>query len=261
MDVRLEWPRWSSYEAHPKNGWLYASGEQASDYVVNGDDDLPSQLAGVRSVDDLVAFYRTFGSLGRAMGGDHGLEMPPRQRFDGRWEIRSGDPVEWALAHAENIRLSMRLHRAEGAGLVAVLTSLRRFQDEFQLPLSYPTLSPPWGDSVPFDIPARRQRSRDRVLARRLVAALVSPNLETVHRIVDPETNAPQFRFRSLIEVIYWQLADSLGHHEIGQCACGKLFFRRDPRQRFCPPNKALRGESLCAKRYRMRRARHPRDE
>ena len=259
----LTWPRWTAYE-EPGDGWIYASGDRTDAYLVNDDDDLPSYLAKVAeqesyeaAVPALMDFYEKFGLLGRAMGGDLGLEEP--RAFGGHiearhgrrglyQEFRDGDDVVWAVDHASNIRMIMRLDRARGAKLDEFLEKLVETEPALVVPLT----TKPWSIHVD-SAKVRSQAVKPLALARVIVAELLNPNLVTVAPAFDPIANAPCFRCRSLLEAIYWRLFNSLRQFRMKRCACGSLFFATDPRQKFCP---AIDGQSRCSKKFWMRKNR-----
>ena len=126
------------------------------------------------------------------------------------------------------------------------------------------------------------------VEAEEVVAGLLTANLLGISRWIHPEyqrqTQGPRFvvtlkeasayhhrgfrsdfRFESLVQVIYWHVANAATGSRIMRCAakgCGGLFAQRDPRQRYCPPaidavDKDGNGESRCAQRERKRRNRN----
>ena len=90
--------------------------------------------------------------------------------------------------------------------------------------------------------------------ARRLLEALLTPNLQGVKRVCDGKES--RFEFVAPIQVIYWRVADLAGSPYLRQCVdCNTVFFAGDARQIFCPPPQGIR-ESRCPKRYRMRELR-----
>jgi hypothetical protein len=270
----LEWPRWSAYESadDPFDGWTYAAGDAATPLVITADLDLASPLAKVArpprlksQVEALERFYDDYGLLGQQVDGSLGLTPEQRMRkarFNGRREIRPGDSVAWALAHAENVRRILRaissrewprLRRELGlrTGGQHPPETLRPAARQTLALLArgvtrhVPTTAAPWQQPLDLETPDRGS----------LLAHLLNPNL-TIRCELDPGTREPRFRFRALIEAIYWQLwYRAAGKADIRRCEnprCGAPFFAREPRQRFCPapPGK----ESRCARVARARR-------
>lgn len=124
------------------------------------------------------------------------------------------------------------------------------------------TVVPPWRTTLvltdesgePVQMRRAMQMDTDRVIARKVIAAILNPVLEAIPRVYDPATGLTRFRLRSLIEAIYQLVADSIGG-PVRRCPCGAYFVAGDPRQRFCPPPPDVR-ESRCAKRFMAQRLR-----
>jgi hypothetical protein len=96
------------------------------------------------------------------------------------------------------------------------------------------------------------------VKARAVLRAFLEPNLCGVDRGYDPETGRSVFKFKALIQLIYWQVADWINGERLRACEeCQTIFFASDDRQRFCPPPQGI-NESRCARRARMRALRYP---
>jgi hypothetical protein len=94
-----------------------------------------------------------------------------------------------------------------------------------------PILSEPW--QIGIRPAALSLRNADPLtISRQIIASLLNPNLSGVSRTYDPVTNRPTFQFRALIEMVYWELADRLGHYQIRACRCGALFFASDAREK-----------------------------
>ena len=249
-----EWSRWSEYLQTP-DGWLCAAGTRIA--PDDAETDLVSPfaaiLAGARRLEDgvprLRAFYRDFGLLGYTLLTVRQHRVP---RAAGRFDLREGDPIHWALEHVANVGLILALARERRGPLDRRLTSISTRQSTLRIP----TVAPPDAIPLSFDMARALAESPPLDVARRIIAELLTPNLAGVTRIYDAQTGAPRFHVRVLIEAIYWQLADRLdGRHTLRQCPCGALFFAQDARQRHCPPQAGQR-ESACAKRFYMRRMR-----
>ena len=269
----LVWPRWTRYKLHT-DGWVYAAGKRAKPCHVGPDLGLVNAFAnaGRGDVDEtitaLLHFYKRYGLLGQTLGGGElGLDGPRAATFSGQREVRAGDDSGWAVCHVLNVRLCLSLayplNRRAWQQLKAKLNSLADRQDaqvavdelQIQVPILVPMTFAPWVRQLPFSIRQALDRESEPRVARRVLDELISPSLATVTRVLDPETGTPRFRFRALIETIYWQIADLVGTSALKQCECGALFFARDRRQQHCPPLPGIR-ESPCAKRFRMRRLR-----
>jgi hypothetical protein len=61
------------------------------------------------------------------------------------------------------------------------------------------------------------------------------------------------FKFKALIQLIYWQVADWINGKRLRECQeCQTIFFASDDPQRFCPSSQKI-NESRCARRARER--------
>lgn len=253
--------RWSEYLQTP-DGWLCAGGARIAPYE-HVDADLISPFAailvGAQRLEDAVprlrTFYQDFGLLGYTLLTGRPHRVP---RAAGRFDLREGDPIHWALAHAENVALILALTRERYKQLDRRLTSISETQSLMRIP----TIAPPQ-NSVPLALDVAQELEKPGIqpldVARRIIAELLNSNLAGIARVYDPQTAAPRFHFRALIDIIFWQLADRLeGRYQIRVCPCGALFFAQDARQKHCPPRTDAR-ESACTKRFRMRRLRRRR--
>ena len=276
----LSWPRWSAYRLHAHR-WVYADGERCEPYEVTGADDLVAHLAAAAGqqgdrledrIPRLLKFYEAFGLLGETtLFGARGVI------FSRRHEVRAGDSVAWALRHARNIRLILSLDRERGVALDRLMAALAEGRGErplrglgrsedatavrHQPSLQIPTCIDRRQSVLKINLGEEYERTRAsgpglRLLALRVIGELLNPNLASVPRTFDPDTGEARFRFTALIQAVYWQLADRLGHHKVRRCPCGGLFFQSDPRQRYCPPLLG-RKDSQCAQRFRRRRVRN----
>jgi hypothetical protein len=208
---------------------------------------------------------------------------------------RIGEPLAWIWAHASGVRLCLTLlgyiRQGDGAGLGNYLQSLA-----VPLPsadgngLTVAFFDEPAGEPIaetgswPRIICGTRHEISSRQFMTghpedplgwglHIVTQLVNANLTggiSEQLLVEPVQGRHRARrervFASLADVAYWHLAElCLALDQLVPCAeCGTVFVREDRRQRFCPPPRwqtpegELRGpgESLCAKRARMRRLR-----
>ena len=231
----------------------------------------------------LLAFYRTFGFLAP-------LERmrPGRRR---RWSV--SESVFWAVSHAKNVDVIMRLHRATTARhggkltddeietLVAGLLARQRqragLHERIRV-LSFDGLEVPVGERQPLDpslsVPRPHQEELPegfllkreagesvRDFGQRIIAQLITPNLREVRTVYEAGRGGRPGRFLfhrpRLIDVIYYELAAALTSGTLRKCKCGRLFFAQDARQRVCPPPPGRR-ESLCGLKFRQQRRRAP---
>lgn len=271
----LKSPRWDEYSLS-RDGWVYSGGARRSPYHPSDKHDLPHYLARInrtdspQQLDRLLEFYRNFGLLGQSMlegrprpitvGPSRKVRIGPSRmrrplkRFEGQAEgtvaleriekLADGDNLAWALAHAENVDWILSLLAARGATFGRLMDRAVAQARERQVLI--PTIAPPWW--IPLDL--EKMRSWQDLIAQRL-----NPNLLGVNFRYNPESGEAELRFRALVEVVYWQLADKIGVRGPRRCRCGMYFFPRDERQRFCPPPPGVR-ESRCGRRFRMQKSR-----
>lgn len=188
---------------------------------------------------------------------------------------RMADPVLWVRRHAQNVQRILQLRGSLGLDLDRLLATFdsrsvrvtgRATKAEPSLPddatsrhrwragpaeswgprvrlstrptITVPLINPPWTrvlrdlaeEDGPRTGPGQLARSR------RIIAALLDPNLVDVPRRYDSTSGDVPFRFRALIQVIYWQLADQLsGGEGPRQCRCGGWWIPLDSRQQDHP--------------------------
>jgi hypothetical protein len=264
--------RWSSYVV--EGGRVYANGSRdTSSPLVS----LPSHLApaggppGSRMEDRMSALLTFYGAFGFLAPTDRPLPAKGRRRRS----VRSSESIAWALRHAWTVQTVMALYQAMGqtdAGgrlvqdrLDALLSSVThrravrvrawRGPDAHDLdtPGQFIVPRPREEDGMQPVHLVRAAEESALAFSRRIIAALITPNLARVRRIYDSDSGVPRFVFDRLVDVVYWQLADALTASDLRQCPCGQVFFAQDKRQQVCPPLPGQR-ESLCGRRFRMRR-------
>jgi hypothetical protein len=177
---------------------------------------------------------------------------------------RMADPVLWVRRHAQNVQRILQLRNSLGLDLDRLQATFdervmhvagRATKADPPLPddsaawgprvrlsarpaITVPLINPPWTrvlrDLVEDDGPRTGPGQYDR--SRRIIKALLDPNLGDVARVYDSTSGDSPFRFRALIQVIYWQLADRLSSGEgPRQCRCGGWWIPTDNRQRDHP--------------------------
>lgn len=216
--------------------------------------ELPNALAKLSTGTDeeVLRFVGSYGLLGFFELASQGAEGP--QRY--------GDPLPWVRQHASTVRLIMNLWR------------LVQDADEEGLQTELAELGSPLG-TVIFAAGAKIIRSRFMLgderpepatfaLARNIVHSLINCNLAGIGPVLSQAGLDLQlgFSFRTLLDVIYYQLAVAVTGKRMQRCAakdCGGLFIQHDPRQRFCPLWLGVKGESLCSLRERQRALRERR--
>jgi hypothetical protein len=188
-----------------------------------------------------------------------------------------GDPVDWILENAATVNFVMRLTDSLRSDyVVAREIELLKERD------CDPEIG--WHDIVRFRFSAHGERKPAfgsfgpiydaRVAAVNTVRLILDHNLRGVRRGVHVEdhTNLKSwrgrndrcvlktvFRFQSLLDAIYWLLADAVVGEPgmIRKCLnCGRFFLASHGREKYCPQKEGLQGISPCANRYRVRRHR-----
>lgn len=216
-------------------------------YAPTTHSELPNVLAKLHAgaEEDVLRFVGSYGLLGFFEIASQGAKEPSRY----------GDPLPWVRQHAKTVRLIMNLWRLlqneDELGLQAELAALgtppivrfaageKIIRSTFMLGAECPE---PW----PF------------ALARLIVRSIINRNLAGIGPVLSEIRTELQlgFSFRSLLDVIYYQLAKAVTGGQMQRCAakdCGGLFIQQDPRQRFCPLWLGVKGESLCSLRERQR--------
>jgi len=281
IPYQLEWVRWENYREGPE-GWIYPETKDFSlhnptysPYDPVQEPALPSEFARVGKENTktvqkaLMDFYRRFGLLGQTwLRGE-----PNKVVLDGLEQLVPGDQIGWALSHASNVERCVRLAGSLKKGRQKELKRSLRWVAEIRpkvfkgLPLNVPTLTDTYRQVHIRETPPQEdfeswENSEYLILspkesipqkARKLLATLLKPNLGSVERIYDPRTGRSVFKFKALIQLIYWQVADWINREGLQQCQeCKVYFFARDRRQKFCPPTDGGR-ESRCSRRRRIR--------
>jgi hypothetical protein len=224
--------------------------------------DCDTSLVSTGSLDHLwtaiVRFLKQFGTLGQVE-----LQEPlgmRRVEREGNVFFASGDHIGWFLDHAQHVRTCLALIAALNASEFSEERErgrkvLRYIEETRPRILSGPLLIPTLQktlhqvDHTTLWKPGDLEDDKARVLLREFLV----PNLGMVERGYDPKTGRTVFKFKVLLQLIYWQLADWIDGGRLRQCAeCQTPFRAADGRQRFCPPPYGV-NESRCARRARER--------
>lgn len=233
---------------HIQNGILIReSGPPKKVYAPITHLELPSEISKLQMGDEagLLNFVHTYGELGYVGFTDR------------KNKKRKGDPISWIWNHAQTIRLCLELINAlknKDEQLINTVLSSKKYQGK-------------WPELIkiakgPFQIELMvwlGQRAKGGLInqTEKLLFSIINGNIEKLHPKLVSEEERPQlpFTFSALVEVAYWQLANTYVGGWLRRCeACGALFQQTDQRQQFCP--KGLRQESLCASRDRLKRFR-----
>jgi hypothetical protein len=232
--------------------------------------ELPQMIASLAEADDhaIVAFAETYGELGYAFLTPKFYTWPDGQRTMG------GDPLDWIRAHGRTVRLCLELTEAINANDAAAIDAIphgddgtvdRRIEEE-KLKACRSVINDPillsayytrWmvakrdevlPQTVPLDLPPFTR-------ARVVRAAIINANMSGVRRRLTVRDGSV-FTYGTMIEVVYWQLADLVVGGIVARCqrpGCGALFIQRHRSQRYCAPKWSQR-ESPCALWVRQRK-------
>jgi hypothetical protein len=243
------WPKASTYRV--RGGVIRPYGA-VSYYRPEDIDKLPFEIAKLADGDDgsLTEFARRWGlfGYGELQRRIAAQLLPPG--YYGLWGARSvkpGEPVEWVLTQAQNLRLCAATLKDldDGHGLADAIRSYFEATEG-----SYWTL---------FKDPAA-------VLDGTLTAPLPTAKL-VVENIISDHTSGiterflfenggrVSYGFTAMIEVAYLHMRR---HFEktspVGECAdCGAFFAKTHGLQRYCPPD-SDEAESRCSYRQRYKR-------
>ena len=237
-------------------------------------------LLGYReAAETTLAIYRRFEFLATTPEGDgegegEGEETtPPLPNLEHFFDVAAwhhGDPLSWIFSHADTVRFVLDLHGAlkEKDRLKVLLGKLAthrndryekmlewKFAERGQLDRQWMVIADP-----PDDDPVE--------CARYIIAWIVNRNLRggvSRELLIDTDLQRPDrkrsvqsvFQAESLIDCIYWQLADAIVGQAIRRCLfCGRFFSATTLKRKYCPPPMGYTGDGPCAQNDRARRRR-----
>ena len=257
--------------------------------------ELPFEFAKLAhsSEDAVLKFVRNYGLLGYRNAAFTTVEMflttafgdildreererdnlPPKESgFDFRrlfhpW-INAGDPVSWVLTHAETVKFVLDLNEA--------------LKDRHQLNVQLERLTVQGQNTRTYIEYRFAKRGRlhatvcqtgrngedDTIFARGIIAKIMNENLNggvsralTVdlerRRTRQNRTLLSVFRAESLMDCIYWHLADAIAGEMIKRCLfCGRFFNAITLKRLYCPPPMGYQGDGPCAQNDRAKRKR-----
>ena len=221
---------------------------------------------------DLLAFVRHYGLLGYDRAWRFPEEMiGARTWLKGSYDTRAarvGDPVAWVVAHARTVNLLFDL-----VGNLNDDTAIRMAIDQLTLRESRADGSPTEhveytaaqrGYLRPSQTRLRLMPPRDAAL--HIVSTVLERNLTGVSRtlLVEHQDDGRRgftslFRSRSLLDCVYWHLADAAAGGWVRRCAnprCGAFFVAKSDRVKYCPPLMGNRGVSPCMNRHKQQKHR-----
>ena len=187
--------------------------------------------------------------------------------------IRYGDPLSWILSHAETVSFVVNLYGAlsDKQKLRVMIEALeeRNERREKLLKWKYAQRGDLYRHSqVIVDPPSDDPQE----CARYIIAWTINQNLDGgVSRklIIDLERSRAvhlphrerailnAFQAKSLMDCIYWHLADAIAGGTVKPCLfCGKFFNATSLKRMYCPPPMGYDGDGPCAQNDRARRKR-----
>ncbi len=228
------------------DGKLWRVGGRKKIYAPMTHAELPGEIAKLRNADNqkLLSFASLYGWLGYGFFQDR----PHKQLL--------ADPLPWIWAHSRTVHLCLELIHALKLKDSRVAT--KKIKDIIPIRDGYLEVvfahrhhrAMTIQEAIPKDL---------RQWARRTLLYILNKNIQGIRPTLcwdeDEGTANCFFTFSALIEVVYWQLTNTLTGGWVAKCqTCGAFFIQTDRRQRFCP--KGLHTESVCANRQRTWRFR-----
>jgi hypothetical protein len=229
---------WFAYKHHEiRDGMLVGKGKNEKPGAIA---DAAMQLVFVhRRVISPVEFADEFGQLGFT-------------RLCRREDRSGGDPIEWFLAHANTVSTIVDL-----VGYIAEPPKI--FQIKGPIAYAERISGPPKTVFLDYtaDLAAKKVEIKKwsmRAKARSLLVDLLNPNIAGAQRFFPGRESTSQIKVRSLIEGIYWHIANLVDSDwSPRRCPeCGGFFISTDPRQKYCPAP-VTSGRSRCSSRLNVR--------
>jgi hypothetical protein len=277
---RLCWTRWEAYQFHT-DGWVYQAGPVVQEYDPTRETSLPSELARVRlrlleesrrlagrlpfeAIHPPIAeFLQQWGLLGLTT-----LQGPRNVELDGRKRLAHGDHWVWFQNHAENVerclQLAFALQQGDPEALALLMSRLETRPHRIESVSQNRSTFVPGNNARPLPLPTLASSTYTTFTASSLYdpdtaidtkaeaifAKCLAANMGQTDLRYDRETTQGVHQFRTLIEYIYWQLAQARkAGTRLRQChACQTIFVAHDDRQAFCPPPAGIT-KSRCARR------------
>ncbi len=237
--------------------------EAAKDLPRPADPDLPSAFAKLADGDEsaICDFFVRYGLLGFM----HYVDVQEAERRGVYDPKKPGEPVRWVLTHSKNVEMILRLvaeldHPTELKKIICSMTVSESgvASVEWRAPrrgtCAVSTVSEHVGDC--------------RSTAVTIAANALRQNLGGTQRSVSTQKTDDGWRLktefipRTLLDWIYWLLADAVTAQRVRICAnarCKRPFIVTHERETYCPPAWGMKGVSPCMNRDKVRRARKKR--
>jgi hypothetical protein len=222
--------------------------------------ELPSEFAKLSSEQEVLRFVGNYGLLGFSQASITTRSAEPHAE-------ETNEPIDWILGHARTVRFILEVHDA-----LLKPTALRKIIKRELVPVPANPKTRVEGFTMltfaerglrePRQVRAEEYGYKPRAanfsdFARIVIADILTLNLEGVHRHVCPTLDSV-WRADSLIDVIYWLLADAVSSRTVKRCRfCGQFFTAATTSKRlYCPPPLNSAGDGPCAQNDRARRYR-----
>lgn len=188
----------------------------------------------------------------------------------GLWE---GEPISWILNHAETVRFLLNLFDAltDSGKLKSIIERLTIGGAANRMTASIQCKYAVRGSLYNRTYLTSRRGESDVEFSQGIIQHILNENLVggvTREIIVDLEpesirskdralTFISAFRANSLLDAIYWHLADAITVATVKRCLYCKRFFNATHLKRlYCPPPMGINGEGSCAINDRAKRKR-----
>lgn len=241
--------------------------------------ELPFEFAKLAnsSEDTILRFVRNYGLLGYHQAVNTTLGVfkfaaslqqgkSPADKYLVHPGIDFGDPVSWILSHAETVKLVLDLNEAlKDRQLLKQILERMTVQGE-SWPIGFRYIER--GHLYSHSIKMIREGKDDFDCIRGIIAHIMNRNLNggisrELILDVNPERRSEGrhllsvFGANSLIDCIYWLLADAIVGNSIKRCKfCNRFFNVSTLKRIYCPPPMGNLGNGPCAQNDRARRKR-----
>ncbi len=250
LGFKTTWERHQDYKIQDDN--LIGIGPSRT-YAPMVRKELPSEIAKLTTGDEksVIKFAKDYEGFGHSQ-----LSMPSNGYSTSESIL---DPLDWIWAHSRNIKFCLELPEYLKS------KDENKLYDFLNIHLGQKQTNWYWSETAYRDKVITKRWKLSSCgnslidLARYIRMEIINKNIVGIRREFQDVDGLDQdyFAFSALIEVAYWQIADTIKENqEIIRCEeCGASFVKTHTRQKFCPP-KFRQTESACATRFRVRKCR-----
>jgi hypothetical protein len=277
QDVEFGWMIHDRYEL--LDDIIIERGHVKSTYSPHTERYLYQRIAKIQDARSAMRFVRRFGALGYQKLAIREFSRDPESELS-KGLIAHGEQVNWIIGHANTLKICMEIGLRLEQGEDSISEYFRTLLKPVPYDETKPEISMVWGPgkTTPLFLMANmdsfvptlsaglgvigekmiNRRSNLINYARTVRKVIVNLNIADIHPEM-PETqdvDTIRFRFRALIQMVYWSLAQDLCSDDPRphkRCPyCQSVFIQGSRKQRFCPPYRGQR-ESSCAYNFRKR--------